>query len=141
MYIAETEAGAFVETYLRNPKGVPVYLSAESLRHRHFTIIAFMKPLRLIDLTGPGLVRVGVDARLMSGDPALSQRWALAFWNHPDRPDGILYRSRHDSEMMCCAVFDRRDDAHTAKTLGTLADPANAEILGPILERYGVALI
>lgn len=141
MYLAHLEAGAFVEAYLRNPRGAPVCVSAASLAQRHFTTIVFASPLRLVDLTGPGLARLGADARLTTGDPALSQKWALAFWNHPDRPDGVLYRSRHDQEMLCCGVFDRRQDARPGHSLGSLIAPSNARLLGEILDRYGVALL
>ena len=141
LYLAETEAGAFVETYLRNPKGIPVYVSMTELGQRHFTAIKFDAPLRLVDLTGSGLARMGADDRLTSGTYAVSQQWALALWNHPERPDGILFRSRNDPEQVCCGVFDRRSDAKTGRTLGSLVGPGNATLLGGLLDRYGTALL
>jgi len=141
LYLAAEEAGAFVETYLRNPLGVPVNVTMAELEQRHFTTVEFDAPLRLVDLTGPGLARMGADNRLTTGDYLLSQRWALALWNHPERPDGILYRSRHDPDQVCCGVFDRRADARVGRTLGPLASPANVGLLAGLLDRYGVCLL
>ena len=77
----------------------------------------------------------------MSGSYDLSQRWALAFHEHPDQPDGILYRSRHDPSRLCAAIFDRAADALTATTLGSLADARNAALLADLLETYEYSLI
>ena len=84
---------------------------------------------------------MGADNRLTTGDYQLSQRWALALWDHPKRPDGILYRSRHDPDQVCCGVFDRRNDARIGRTLGALADTANVGLLAGLLDRYGVGLM
>jgi len=94
-----------------------------------------------VDLTGPGLNRIGADNRLSTGDYQTSQRWALAFHAHPEQPDGLLYRSRHDPERFCVAIFDRAAGVLTTTDLGSLADPANAALLADILNAYGLGLI
>ena len=35
--------------------------------------------------------------------------WADEWFAHPDRPDGILYPSRHDPGETCIALFERND--------------------------------
>jgi len=34
------------------------------------------------------------------------QSWSKAIHRHPDRPDGIAYRARHDDEAFCYAIYD-----------------------------------
>ncbi len=86
------------------------------------------RPLRLVDLTGPALSQIGADGRLTTGRYDISQQWALALHQHPEQPDGLLYRSRHDPSQLCAAIFDRAADALTASPLGSLADPTNAAL-------------
>ena len=95
---------------------------------------------RLVDLTGAGLARIGADNRLntMTADRGLPQRWALALWRHPQRPDGLLYRVRHDPSRFGVALFDRVGSVlfadHQANVL------AHPEALIPILSHYGFSL-
>jgi hypothetical protein len=99
------------------------------------------RQLRLIDLAAPGLAYIGADGRLATGAYDLSQRWALALHEHPDKPDGLLYRSRHDPERLCAAIFDRAATSLTATSLGSLADTRNATLLADILDTYDYSLI
>ena len=69
------------------------------------------RELRLAPIHGTSLARLGVTAELASGsDYERSQLWSRALWEHSDRPDGVLYRSRHDDSALCVAVFDRAKD-------------------------------
>jgi hypothetical protein len=65
------------------------------------------RPLRLVDLTGPGLAQLGADARLWSGSIRIAQLWSQALFNHPEQPDGIYYLSRLNPARCCAAIFDR----------------------------------
>jgi hypothetical protein len=94
LYLAADIHGAFIETFGR-ALGVRT-ITVARLASRLFTEVRQTRPLRVVDLTGPGLARIGADGRLSTGAYDLSQRWALALHEHPDRPDGLLYRSRHD---------------------------------------------
>lgn len=107
---------------------------------RDFSLIAPSRSLSLVDITGPGLPPIGADARLADGSYGVSQRWALAFHEHPDRPDGILYRSRHDPSRLCVAIFDRAAPTLSARSLGSLADPHNATLLADLLDTYEYGL-
>jgi hypothetical protein len=87
------------------------------------------------------LSRIGADNRLTATSYDLSQRWALALYDHPDRPDGLLYRSRHDPSRFCAAIFDRAAGVLTATSLGSLADASNAALLADLLDTYEYSLI
>jgi uncharacterized protein (DUF2336 family) len=92
-------------------------------------------------MTGKGLVLLGADARLASGDYRVAQRWAQALWQHPSEPDGLLYHSRHDDERVCCAIFDRASKHLSEHNLGSLADQQNTQLLATLLDHYEFALL
>jgi hypothetical protein len=139
LYVAADLHGAFIETFGRR-LGFRLLLM-QDFAVRRLSRVTQSRPLRLVDLTGPGLSRIGADSRLTTGDYDLSQRWALALHEHPDRPDGLLYRSRHDPSRLCAAIFDRAAGALTATSLGSLADAGNAVLLADLLDTYEYALI
>lgn len=105
MYVAQNPAGAFIETFGANP-GMRV-ISNDELSLRSISTLRNRRSLGLVDFTGPGLAKLGADARLCTGDYPLAQRWALALYQHPVQVDGIYYRSRHDFSQFCAAIFDR----------------------------------
>lgn len=98
------------------------------------------RPLRLVDLTGPGLARLSADERLASGDYLVAQRWALALHAHSERLDGLYYRARHDPSRFSVAIFDHAADSLTVQGLGSLAAPSNAALLTDLLETYGFGM-
>jgi len=104
--------------------------------------VTFSRSLDLVDPEGAGLSKVGADARLSSGgDYRLAQRWSLAFWCHPDQPDGILYRSRHNPRVLCAAIYDRVEvsgDEVRAEDLGSITGEPD---LGVWIERYGIRFL
>jgi hypothetical protein len=59
----------------------------------------------------------------------------------PDRPDGVLYRSRFNLSLRCAALFDRASAGISWEDLGILLDARNIELLGEMLDRYGFALL
>jgi len=96
---------------------------------------------RLVDLSDSGPLLIGADSRLCSAtdNPGLTQRWALALWRHPARPDGLFYRARHDPTCLSIALFDRADHLVVADGAANLL--ANLDQLLAILRRYQVGLI
>ncbi|MBW4697298.1 MAG: RES family NAD+ phosphorylase [Aphanocapsa lilacina HA4352-LM1] len=82
-------------------------ISSQELTLRSISKLICLRPLRLVDIIGAGLARIGADGRLCTGDHRLAQRWALALWRHPDDIDGICYRTRHDLSQLCAVIFDR----------------------------------
>lgn len=139
LYAAGDVHGAFVETFGRT--GGERLVSAADLRLRGLARIAARRPLRLVDLAGPGLARLGADGRLATGDYRVAGRWALALWRHPELPDGLRYRCRHDPSRHAVALFDRAADAVRAEPAGSLGDAAQAAVLGDVLATYGFGLL
>jgi hypothetical protein len=75
----------------------------------------------------------------MSGSYLTARQWANAIWSHPQRVDGIRYRSRHDDTRFCCAIFDRARENLSEQNLGTLLE--DPQQLANILDGYGYGLI
>lgn len=142
LYLGEDAHSAFIETYgwLTGER----YITREQLEKRHLALVSADRLLRLVDLSGKGLALLGADARLCMGDDyKISQDWSLALWKHPQRPDGILYRTRHDPDKKAAAFFDR-DEVKAAlsfRDMGSLLDDDNVELLVKILEHYKFILI
>ena len=140
LYVARDFHGAFVETF-GHATGVRFVTSPE-LKTRGLARIAARRPLRLVDLRAEGLARMGADAELTSGpDYGLARRWARAIHDHPRRPDGLMYRARHDPSRICAAIFDRAATELTTAYEGTFADAANEKLLGDILDTYRFGLL
>jgi len=142
MYVGDSLACCFVETFgrLDTPAATTVRSVSEArLRDVCIAVIAPVRPLALVDLTGPGLRRIGADARLIAGDYSASQRWGLAIWAHPTQPDGMLYPARHDPSLQSVALFDRAQDAVVAGATHPLSALDDAE-LAVLLDRYTFSL-
>ena len=107
LYAAQSLNGAFAETFLRDPGQNRVdgsFLRSKGLVHLTSTV-----DLRMAALFGPGLATVGATAEVThSGVDGydLSQGWSKALHDHPQDFDGIAYRSRHDDNEICYAIFD-----------------------------------
>ena len=86
------------------------------------------RELRLVDLHGRGLARVGTTNAISTGPYARSQTWSDYLWSHRDRPDGIAYASRHNPEQICYAVFERPDIRFTA------TDPTSFASMLPVIK-------
>jgi hypothetical protein len=140
LYAAGDPHGAFIETF-GHATGVR-FVTAAELRACGLATIAAARPLRLVDLRGEGLARMGADSQLTSGpDYDLARRWARAIHDHPRRPDGILYRARHDLARSCVAIFDRASPVITAHRLGTLLRRGRQKLLADILDTYKFGLL
>jgi hypothetical protein len=140
LYVAKDAHGAFIETF-GHATGVR-FVTERELGARGLGAIAASRPLRLADLRAEGLARMGADAELTSGpNYDLSRRWARAIHEHPRKPDGILYRARHDPARMCAAIFDRAQSAITCRRTGSLRARHHRTLLAGILDTYKFGLI
>ena len=139
LYVGMDEYGPFIESFGRvhGKRGVELSL----LKTKNLSRIESDRALNLVDMTGKGLVLLGADARLASGDYRVAQRWAQALWQHPSQPDGLIYHSRHDDEHVCGAIFDRASKNLSEHNLGSLADQQNTRLLAALLEHYEFALL
>lgn len=151
LYASLDPHGAFVETFGRG-KNLP-FITQEELQGRLLAKITASKRLTLVDLTGPGLRRIGADERLAAGEHEIAQLWSLALWLHPARPHGLMYRARHDPSKISVAIYSHRsggrkgnpkkDTAGLLKveSLGNLMEPEHASLLQEILDAYGIGLL
>jgi RES domain len=143
LYVGRDAHCAFIETF-GHATGVR-FVTESSLRLRRLSIVMSSPsaaPLRLVDLRGEGLARMGADATLTSGgDHELSRRWSWALHQHPRTPDGILYRPRHDPTRTSAAFFDRAAPRLTAARAGSLLAPRHARLLADVLDTYGFGLV
>lgn len=102
LYAGEDDYCGFIETFGRD-LGLRI-VAAEDLGPRGRARIEVAGDLRLVDLTGQGLARIRADGRLTTGDYRVARRWSLALHRHPDRPDGIMWRSRFDQSKTSFAL-------------------------------------
>ena len=144
LYVAVDEHGAFIETFgqsLRTSKPGLRFVSDLDLEGRVLARVRCRRRLRLVDLTGEGLSRMGADDRLCSGDYRVAQRWSRAIYAHPSHADGILYRARHDPSRFSAAIFDRARASLHVSPLGSFMDPENRSLRDRILSTYHVGLL
>jgi hypothetical protein len=139
LYAGSDDACAFIETF-GHDLDLRVVSSAD-LASRGRARIEIVRDLRVVDLTGPGLAQLRADGRLTTGDYRIAQRWSHALHEHPERPEGITWRSRFDPARVCLAVYERARLSIRTVPIGSLTDPAFALDLAAILDRYDIALI
>jgi len=142
-YLARDCHGAFIETF-GHETGVRAVTERE-LAARSVARIVLAKPatpLRLVDLRGEGLARMGADNALATGhDLALARRWAKALHDHPRRPDGIAYRARHDPARTSVALFERAASKIRVQAVTPWLRPTPHPQLADILNHYDFGLI
>jgi RES domain len=119
-------------------------LSTKFLRSRCLSTVTPKRDLRLVDLAGAGLTRIGADGRLTTGSYQISQAWSQALYRHSDRVDGLYYCSRYDPSKLCVALYEHRveiSDLEEQKvTADNLLDLAFDSELHQFLDRYGYEL-
>lgn len=129
LYAALEPQAAFIEVFGGQP-----FIPRHFIVSRTMATLASERPATLVDLRGPHLARLGIDARVSAADHLPAKMWSRAFYLHPSRPDGILYRSRRDPSRLAIALFDRDDWTfrvdHLAQTiLAALADEYGIPVL------------
>jgi hypothetical protein len=115
-------------------------LSTGFLKSRCLSTLTPQRDLRLVDLAGAGLTHIGADGRLTTGSYQISQAWSQALYRHPDRVDGLYYRSRYDPSKFCVALYDERvelsDLVEQRVTTDNLLDLDFDADLQQFLDRY-----
>jgi hypothetical protein len=123
-YFGTTLEVCFAETFLRDP---PVrILALDDLAGRSIATVEVRRDLRLVPVHGSSLARLGVTAE------------SRALWEHSDKPDGILYRPRHDDSALSVALYDRAKDG--LAIVGDRSLSEDAQQLAGLLRRYGLGL-
>jgi hypothetical protein len=93
----------------------------------------------MVRLYGKELARLGCTAEVTHGGLPydLPQEWSAALYDHPTSPDGIAYRSRHDDNQICFAIFDR---ARTAILVNTREPDLDQNWFYELCGHYGVGI-
>lgn len=138
LYVGADPHVAFIETFQIG--GIRPAVTESKLRERSLSRIHIRRPVRLVNLAESGaLTRIGADARIFTAGYTVSQRWSRAIQTHPEQPDGILYRPRHDPARLAAAFFDRIAGRVSAENLGAWLDQRTK--LADVIDTYGVALV
>jgi hypothetical protein len=105
LYVSAQPEAAFAEVFLRTLSLMVV--DEVDLRARSLTSLA-ANSLRCVDLTGSGLRKLSCDNRISTEKPCTTVGlWSRALYIHPQHPDGLIYRNRHNPRFRCLALFDR----------------------------------
>lgn len=135
LYLGKTIEAAFIETFGRNLG--QRFVSRDMIKTRSLFAIESDRPLKLLQLYGAGLAKLGVDSELSSGRKyRLPRLWCEAIYSHPQQVDGIYYMSRHDNTQLCCGLFDRGSYRLRENNLGNLLSYDRQKFFA-ILDRYG----
>ncbi len=135
-YLGLSLRAAFAETFLRRPGAT--LIDWRDLAARSVTELRVTETLRPVRLYGPGLSKMGATAAVTQGPHAITQFWSAALHTHPDDPDGVAYRARHDDDEKCLALFERTASPfERVSTVSLIDDPKK---LGALLDHYGIGL-
>jgi RES domain len=105
LYVASIREGSFAESIGRKPNS---FRSNEDLATYSIATLALVRDLHLVDLHGGQAVgALGATGDIGVGSHKVARRWSKALHGHPDRPDGIEYRCRHNSDEIAVALYDR----------------------------------
>lgn len=140
VYLGIDEYVAFRETIGRFSKYRSI--SGKELEKRRMSEVKSDRLLSLVDLTGKGLTRLEADARLFTGSYKIAQQWSKALQDHPNTPDGIYYRSRHDPSRFCLALYQKHTSSilQVINTYEFMSNDYQVR-LGKILDEYEYGLI
>ncbi|MEO6784258.1 MAG: RES family NAD+ phosphorylase [Bradyrhizobium sp.] len=123
LYVAATPDGAFAESIGRTPR---LFRSDDELAALRMTTFELVRDLRVVDLHGGEAVgAIGATGVVGVGPQSLARLWSRALQAHPEKPDGIEYRCRHNSDELALALFHRIGEAALAPVADAslIADP------------------
>lgn len=133
VYLGESLTVCFLEAVLRDQRdGVVGRLPLDEgeLGKRLYADIEVADPLHLVDLREECAIWMGVPTDVhRASQQTLARRWSVAFHEHPDRPDGIIYPSRLNGQTNL-AIYGRgvaKLRVHRLRRL--IAVPSLAEVL------------
>jgi hypothetical protein len=136
-YLGLDDYAAFIEVF---GQALEIIIDLNFIHEHAISTLKLKRKVKFVDLTGPGAAWISAAGEVMSGDHALSQRWARELYSHPTRVDGILYRSRHDLARKSVAVFDRGMNLLVVDEYTEWSEPSIQLRLGIILDHYNMAI-
>jgi hypothetical protein len=110
VYLGESLTVCFLEAVLRDQRdgvigGLP--LDQDEIAKRLYADIEVVDHLRLVDLRDECAIRMGVPTDVhRASKQTLARVWSVAFHEHPDGPDGIIYPSRLNGQTNL-AIYGR----------------------------------
>jgi hypothetical protein len=150
LYGGSTFECAAMETVFRDVPFAPIFKRYEKdrlLNQRSSTICA-TRELRLVDLSGTALRKLGISpARLTASEAEhypKTRQWALALHEQCPEADGLMWMSRQDNRAQALMLFGDRvkpaDLRELRPPIGLLDDPVYERILALALA-IGVDII
>jgi hypothetical protein len=140
LYIGEDLETALLEVFGDSWLNSRV-LSVAELRLYEVQAFEANAELRVADLTGKNLNRLGTDASLFaSTDYLLTQEWSRQLMIHPQARDGIRYHSRKNPKKFDYALYDT-DGAKSGLRLYRREALLESTDLPALLDKYEVALL
>lgn len=141
LYLGSSLKVCFLEAVLRDDRDGVVgdhLMDEAELDTRSYAEIEIQAPLRLIDLTDDGPVRMGIPSDVIrSSKQELARRWSEAIHGHSAKVDGILYPSRLNGETNL-AIYDRAVSKLVARQVYSLR---RARGLAAVLNDLKVGLV
>lgn len=141
LYFGSSLKVCFLEAVLRDERDGVVgdYLLDESeLDTRRYAEVEVREALKLIDLRDDGPVRMGIPSDVPRGSKqTLARKWSVAFHEHPEQLDGVIYPSRLNGETNL-AVYDRAVGKLVAPQIQILR---RAPGLARVLDELAVAIV
>jgi hypothetical protein len=138
LYGSTTADAAFAEVFLRKLASMSV--AQADLQSRAVSTF-HARRLRCVELTGSGLRKLSCDNRISTEKPyQTTHLWSRALFLHPQQPDGLVFRSRHNPRFRCLALFDRCDAKLMDVRSEPLMDPPRRAWCSVQLDRYDLAM-
>jgi hypothetical protein len=141
LYLGDTVKVCFLEAVLRDQRDgmmgdLPI---AESELHdRQYAEIEVDASLTMVDLRDDGPIKMGVPTDVAkASNQSLARAWAVAFHEHRQQVDGIIYPSRLNGHTNL-AVFDRAvEKLRAVRTTKLIRAPG----LAGVLDDLNVAIV
>lgn len=136
LYLGETVKVCFLEAVLRDQRDGAIGdlpMAEAEMYSRHYAEIEVTTPLRMVDLRDDSAIVMGVPTDVAkASSQTLARAWSLAFHEHPEEPDGIVYPSRLNGRTNL-AVFDRAIvKLQTIRKMNLIAAPGLATVLNDL---------
>jgi hypothetical protein len=139
LYACVGADGAFAEVFLRRLE--LALIDEDDIRERSLAVIR-LESLAFVDLTGDGLRRISCDNRIATEMPyRTTSLWSRALFEHPRKPAGIIYRSRHNPKLKCIAIFSTFSrKLKLLESTNLLGRPLHSWTVGQ-LDRYDLSVL
>jgi hypothetical protein len=127
LYCGQTLDAAMAETILHDeiPVDGAFPIRAEEFEKRFLVTYdgaTGQGDLRMADLTGASLKRLGGDNNLSAETPyTVTQEWGAAVHAHPENVDGLIFVSKNLNDQKIVVVFDRAKNKIGTPTYTPLA--------------------